>query len=186
MTDRIPAAPTPEGWAFVVEHANSIRRYCATQSRDHRVPIEDLVQEASIDIAAHHGSYDPERGSPSAWIWHRVRRKWGRLAARYVRESHAASGGLRDDDPRIGGDRARSGRRSTPSGGVADLPTTTIPRQHVAVMLIEVVRHATPKEIEAIDEIAAGWTEGEVLERRGVTRNAMKRRIGRLRARIDP
>lgn len=153
--------PNSEGWQFVVDHWETIRRYCCYLKRDYpRIDIEDLIQDVALDLLTSHRLYDPAKGKPRNLIYMRVRKAKQMYLERQSRE---------------------------PQTNLVDLDNLTAAPVNLdrLVLLSECLSAANQKEADAIASYLHGETGAEVKRSIGCTAQARSVRVRKLAMRLQ-
>lgn len=156
---------------FLVEHHDTIRR-AAQYNAQGGLDADDLEQEIALRVITRLSSYDPTRGGPGTWIrWQArdARAKAVRRRRRALREI-PASGTVLD------GGCAWLDSFPDPQAGVRT-------ERHAEIALL--VQRADAGQKQALLVVAQGLSQKESQVYTGVTRQALGKRLNKLRRKLD-
>lgn len=155
-----PAISDPTAESAMTD--DQLRIVCAAARRYHPcdVEIEDWMQTMVMWILGHAGSYDPERGAYSTWVYQIVRRERGHHIRRRIEHSRTM--------------RVSSlGRRDVPTQADTPAIEESETRDAIGRDIHESIRWLLPHERYAVAAHLAGEPFSAAGERIGRTRAAI-------------
>lgn len=147
-------------WAWVLQHHHLIQGISRTHSRGTGISPEDHQQDLLVRLVDKWESYDPDRSSPSTWVW---------FQSLAIRKGHTTKR-----------------RKDTRSVSMEDAHHPTVgPNQFASALVSQIKGQATPQEWMASVAVAVGHTGSSLGEVCECAPYSAQRRVVRLRNRLE-
>ena len=159
-------------WHFWLARVQTIEKLTMKFARSHGLDVDDFRQDLLIRLVENHPRYDEKRCAPATWAYW-----WARAVATDMTRSKSRRLDERfiDDEASATDARAVSIHDDSQSARALD----------AVVGIIWATKLATDDEIEAARVRLEGLSEREIRDRLGVAPFTVRRRLQRLRQRLE-